>query len=94
MRADKKNIDNWHSVYLTPLVLHHTLNRKKKNKKQKTRKLGAHSGQSNTHKKNKKTKSKGKYKKENGKYEFVSNVANIWFPFIFCLPIKQNSVLL
>lgn len=90
MRADKKNIDNWHSVYLTPLVLHHTLNRKK-TKKQKTRKLGAHSGQSNTHKK---TKSKGKDKKENGKYEFVSNVANIWFPFIFCLPIKQNSVLL
>ena len=32
------------------------LNRKKKNKKQKTRKLGAHSGQSNTHKKTKKQK--------------------------------------
>ena len=39
-------------------------------------------------------KTKGKDKKENGKYELISNAANIWFPFIFCLPIKQNSVFL
>ena len=63
MRADKKNIDNWHSVYLTPLVLHHTLNRKK-NKKQKIRKWGAHSGQSNTHKKTKKQKVRAKTRRK------------------------------
>ena len=86
MRADKKNIDNWHSVYLTPLVLHHTLNRKKK----KRRTILEHILVNLTHK----TKSKGKDKKENGQYEFISNVAIIWFPIIFCLPVKQNSVLL
>lgn len=28
MRADKKNIDKWYLVYLTPLVLYHIFNRK------------------------------------------------------------------